>query len=178
MLWVTKNNGNFRVVRLTRRFAFKTPRLLEFRGLNGEWKQQCGHSASKPTIGWLWRTWLELFRQNRLVNEEEVRTYKEWQRRGSQRAYGVGLCPILFHLPWGFLNVMPRAAPVPLDRVNRSHDPFSNGAVSSEEMNAAGFLMGRNLDTSKVDTFGLVNGELVVVDYGWVPPHKVSGAKK
>lgn len=39
LLWETKNNGNFRVVRLTRRFAFKTPRILEFNGLKAEWKQ-------------------------------------------------------------------------------------------------------------------------------------------
>jgi hypothetical protein len=32
---------------------------------------------------------------------------------------------------------MPRAAPVPLDRVNKGQDFLSNGAVSFEEMNAA-----------------------------------------
>jgi len=39
-------------------------------------------------------------------------------------------------------------------------------------MNAAAMLMGRNSDTGKADTFGLVNGELMVVDYGWVHPSK------
>jgi hypothetical protein len=96
MLWETKDNGNFRVVRLTRRFAFKTPRILEFRGLDAEWKQY-GNPASKPSIAWLLRAWLKLFRQNRSVNDEEFRTYREWQEKGAEKVSGVGLCPILFH---------------------------------------------------------------------------------
>ncbi len=75
----------------------------------------------------------------------------------------------------GALNVMPRAAPVPQDRVKRAQDPLSNGAVSFEEMNAAAILMGRNSDTGKADTFGLVNRELMIVDYGWLQPSKVRG---
>ena len=77
------------------------------------------------------------------------------------------------HLPCGLLNVMPRAAPVPLNRLNKDQDFLSNGAVNFEEMNAASLLMGRNSDTSKADTFRLVNSELVVVDYGWLSPNKV-----
>jgi hypothetical protein len=171
LLWETKNNGNFRVVRLTRRFAFKTPRILEFNGLKAEWRQH-GNPSSKPSVPWQIKAWFKLFRQNRLVNEEEARTYMEWQRTGARRIGGVGLCPILFQLPWGLLNVMPRAASVPVNRISPTQDPWSNGAVSCEEMNAAAMLMGRNSDTGKADTFGLVNGELMVVDYGWVHPSK------
>ncbi len=168
-LWETKNNGLFRVVRLTGRFAFKTPRILEFRGLKLEW-QYYGSPPLTPSILWQVKAWFKLFRQSRLVNAEEARTYQEWQRNGAPRIAGVALCPILFHLPWGLLNVMPRAAAVPPDRINLSRDPFSNGAVSSEEMSAAAHLMGRNSDTHKRDTFGLVKGELVIVDYGWLHP--------
>lgn len=107
------------------------------------------------------------------MSEKEFRTYQEWKRKGSQKVGGIGLCPILFHLPWGLLNVMPRAAPVPLDRVNKEQDFLSNGAVSFQEMNAAGVLMGRHADTGKIDTYGFVNGELVIIDYGWLPPNKV-----
>jgi hypothetical protein len=171
-LWETKNNGNFRVVRLTRRFAFKTPRILEFNGLKAEWRQY-GNLTSKPSIPWQLKAWFKLFRQNRQVNEEEARTYEEWQCKGARKIAGVGLCPILFHLPWGLLNVMPKAVPVPQNRISGSQDPWSNGVVSCEEMNAAASLMGRNSDTSKADTFGLVNGELVVVDYGWLQPSRV-----
>ena len=170
-LWETKNNGNFRVVRLTRRFAFKTPRILEFNGLKFEWRQQ-GNLVSKPPVVWQLKTWFKLFRQNRLVNEDEARTYREWQRNGAHKIAGVGLCPILFHLPWGLLNVMPKADRVPEDRVNRNQDPFSNGVVSCEEMNAAAILMGKNSDTGKADTYSLINGDLMLVDYGWLHPNK------
>jgi hypothetical protein len=171
-LWETRNNGNFRVVRLTRRFALKTPRILEFIRLKCKWRQY-GNPASKPSIAWRLNTWFKLFRQNRLVNEEETRTYQEWQRKGAHKIAGLGLCPILFHFPRGFSNVMPRAAPVPPDRVNKDQDPLSNGAVTFAEMKAAAILMGRNSDTCKADTFGFVSGELVVVDYGWLQPSKV-----
>ena len=169
LLWETKNNGLFRVVRLTRRYAFKTPRVLEFYGLNLEW-QRFGTPGSKPSALWLVRAWFKLFGQSRLVNAEEARTYQEWKHRGAPRIAGVALCPVLCNLPWGLLNVMPRAAEVPLNRINLNQDPFSNGAVSSEEMSAAVHLTGRNSDTHKPDTFGLINGELVVVDYGWLHP--------
>src|SRR4051812_35459034 len=92
MLWTTKNNGNFRVVRLTRRFAFKTPRILEFKGLDFEWKHQ-KNPPSRRSFAWTLKTWLKLFRQNWLVNLEEFRTYREWQSRGAQRVNGVGLWP-------------------------------------------------------------------------------------
>ena len=157
---------------MTRRFAFKTPRILEFNGLKAEWRQY-GNPNSKPSIPSQVKAWFKLFRQNRLVNEEETRTYEEWRRNGARRVAGVGLCPILFHLPWGLLNVMPRAASVPTNRISPAQDPWSNGAVSCEEMNAAAMLMGRNSDTGKPDTFGLVNGELMVVDYGWLHSGKV-----
>jgi hypothetical protein len=137
MLWETRDNGNFRIVRLTRSLAFKTPRILDRRGLEGEWRR-FGNPAERPSIAWLWRTWLKLFRENRLVSEEELQTYQEWKRSGSQKVGGLGLCPILFHLPWGLLNVMPRAAPVPPDRVNKEQDFLSNGAVSFERDECGG----------------------------------------
>jgi hypothetical protein len=97
-LWEIKNNGNCCVVRLTRRFALKTPRILEFNGLKCEWRQY-GNPASKPSIAGRLKTWFKLFRENRLVNEEETRTYQEWQRKGAQKIAGLGLRPILFNLP-------------------------------------------------------------------------------
>jgi hypothetical protein len=38
------------------------------------------------------------------------------------------------------------------NRVDRTQDPLSNGAMSFEEMNAADILMGRRSDTGKADT--------------------------
>jgi len=67
---------------------------------------------------------------------------------------------------------MSRADKVPAGRVDVSKDVLSNGFVSFEEMQAAAHLIGRDQDTSKPDTYGLIDGELVVVDYGWAAPHK------
>jgi hypothetical protein len=65
---------------------------------------------------------------------------------------------------------MSRADKVPAGRVDVNQDFLSNGFVSFEEMRAAALLIGRDQDTSKADTYGLINGQLVVVDYGFVTP--------
>jgi len=167
MLWETKSDGLFRVVRLTRHFAFKTPHILNRKQLKNDWKL-LGTPGAKPSITWRWRTWCKLFRENCSVNQREVQTWLEWHRNSEQKISGVGLCPILYYLPHGLLVVMNRAAKVPAGRVNVDQDLGSNGLVSSEEMRAAAILIGRNQDTSKADTYGLINGQLVVVDYGFV----------
>ena len=102
------------------------------------------------------------------MNEREVQTWLEWYRNGEQKISGVGLCPIRFYLPHGFLVVMSRADKVPAGRVDVSQDVLSNGFVSSEEMRATARLIGRDQDTNKPDTYGLINNQLVVVDYGFV----------
>lgn len=66
--------------------------------------------------------------------------------------------------------MMSRADKVPAGRVDVNQDFLSNGFVSFEEMRAAALLIGRDQDTSKADTYGLINGQLVVVDYGFVTP--------
>jgi hypothetical protein len=170
MLWETKSDGLFRVVRLTRRFAFKTPHILNRRQLKNDWKLQ-GTPGAKPSIAWRWRTWRKLCRENCSMNEREVKTWLEWHRNGEQKISGVGLCPIRYYLPLGLLVVMKRADKVPAGRVDVSHDFLSNGFVSDAEMRAASLLIGRNQDTNKPDTYGLINRHLVVVDYGWIAPH-------
>ena len=106
------------------------------------------------------------------MNEREVKTWLEWHRNGEQKISGVGLCPIRFYLRHGFLVVMSRADKVPAGRVDVSHDFLPNGFVSDAEMRAATLLIGRDQDTSKPSTYGLIEGKLVVVDYGWIAPHK------
>jgi len=166
MVWETKNNGLFRCVRLTRRLAFKTPRVLNRRQLKNDWRI----SGRPKSIRWLLRTWCKLFRENRMSNQAEVRRWQEWQQNGAQKVSGVGLCPILFHLPLGLLVVMRKAGRVSEGRISKLDDPMSNGIVSFEEMRAAAFLMGLDADTGKPDTYGLVDGGLVVVDYGFFVP--------
>jgi len=167
MLWETKSAGLFRVVRLTRHFAFKTPHILNRKQLKNDWKL-LGTPGAKPSIAWRWKTWCKLSRENCSVNEREVQTWLEWHRNGEQKISGVGLCPIRYYLPHGLLVVMNRADKVPAGRVDASHDFLSNGFVSFEEMRAAAHLIGRDQDTGKPDTYGMINDQLVVVDYGFV----------
>ena len=169
MLWETKTDGLFRVVRLTRRFAFKTPHILNRRQLKNDWRL-LGTPGAKPSMAWRWRTWRKLFCENCSMNEREVQTWLEWQGKGEQTVSGVGLCPIRFYLPFGLLVVMKRAEKVPARRVDASHGYLCNEFVSDAEMQAASLLIGRNQDTSKPDTYGLIDGQLVVVDYGFVLP--------
>jgi hypothetical protein len=171
MLWQTKSDGLFRVVRLTHHFAFKTPHILNRKQLKSDWRQ-VGTPGVKPSLAWRWKTWCKLFRENCSVSENEVQTWSEWHRNGEQKISGVGLCPIRFYLPHGFLVVMRRADKVPAGRVDVSQDVGSNGFVSSEEMRAAELLMGKKQDIRKPSTYGLIDGQLVVVDYGWIAPPK------
>jgi hypothetical protein len=66
------------------------------------------------------------------------------------------LCPVVFHLPGGWLVVMPRAAPLSDEQI----DGFDFGA----------YLMpddGRAIPAEpKGDSFGIVNGRIVAIDYG------------
>jgi len=79
----------------------------------------------KPSIEWRWNTWRKLFRENCSMNEREVQTWLEWHLNGEQKISGLGLCPIRFYLPHGFLVVMSRADKVPAGRVDVSHDFLS-----------------------------------------------------
>jgi hypothetical protein len=171
VLWKTKVDGLFRVVRLTRRFAFKTPHILNRRQLKNDWKL-LGALGAKPSIAWRWKTWRKLFRENRSMNEREVQTWLAWHLNGERKISGVGLCPIWFYLPFGLLVVMKRADEIATGRVDVSREFMSNGFVSEAERRAATLLIGRDQDTSKPSTYGLIDGELVVVDYGWIAPHR------
>lgn len=74
---------------------------------------------------------------------------------GTQEINGVSLCPVLYHLPLGLLVVMTKA------------EPLGRSPTFPEEDFAAKALIGRSQDTGKPDTFGIINGKVVVVDYGW-----------
>lgn len=67
----------------------------------------------------------------------------------------VELCPVLFALPGGFLNVMPRARPLT--------------TAEWEEFDIDSFLENdfRIIPAErKRDSFGVLNGRIVAVDYG------------
>ena len=61
--------------------------------------------------------------------------------------YSDKLCPIVYYLPGGFLNVMPRCSPI-------THESLM-------------FKDANGLDIEqKLDSFGYYNGKVVAVDYG------------
>jgi hypothetical protein len=63
-------------------------------------------------------------------------------------------CPVVARLPLGFLNVMPRCEPL-------KERQF-------EALNVAEFCKQHRLVVeAKIDSFGVLNGLIVAVDYGW-----------
>jgi hypothetical protein len=160
MLWKIKVGGAFRCVRLIDGLALKTPYVFKYTDLVFHWKK-----AGKPkSIRWLLKDWWwDLFRAGCKHSQQEVR---RWQQMGAQEINGVRLCPVRFHLRCGLLVVMTKADPLPQGR-----------SVSIIEDLAAAALIGRNQDTGKPDSYGLINGHLVVVDYGWwVQPRRTTGS--
>ena len=63
-----------------------------------------------------------------------------------------GVCPVIFWLPLGILNVMPRCTPI-------SDDQFSS-------LNYEAYRMRGVTVEYKRCSFGLLNGRIVAVDYG------------
>lgn len=108
--------GSTRWVVVTKKYAFKFPRLLA------------------------WRNFL----QGLLANMQEVEF----------SGFDPLLCPVIFNLPLGFMNVMPSTEPVSVDQdLTHVFDSLEN-----EE---------RVLPVErKHDSFGILNGNIVAVDYG------------
>lgn len=65
-----------------------------------------------------------------------------------------GVCPVLWRMPGGFLNVMPRAAEL-------TDKEFA-------ALNVSEFCDSNKLIVEyKRDSFGWLDGRIVAVDYGW-----------
>jgi hypothetical protein len=151
MTWTTNTSGAYRCVRLIDGIALKAPYLLKYSDLNF-------HAGRARKIGslscWL-KGWWDRFYRGLKHNQQEVR---RWRELGAREIDGVSLCPIRFHLPLGLLVVMARAL------------PLGRPPTFPKEDQAAFHLIGRWQDTGKEDTFGIINGKVVVVDYGWWVP--------
>jgi hypothetical protein len=65
------------------------------------------------------------------------------------------LCPVIFSLPGGFLNVMKRAEPM-------TSEQFDEEALK-KWVDRDGHTIPVEI---KVDSFGYIDGELVAIDYG------------
>jgi hypothetical protein len=149
MLWTTNTNGRYRCMRFINGFAFKAPYLFRCSDLILDWRR----------VGETQLTSMVVERMARQI----LRCHKAQSTRGSQmegdgsaqQINGVSLCPVRFHLPRGLLVVMTKA------------DPLGRSPTFPTEDYAARMLIGWNQDTGKADTFGIINGKVVVVDYGW-----------
>jgi hypothetical protein len=152
MLWKTKTDGAYRCVRLIDGVAIKTPYLFKFEDLAFLWEKD----GRPKSIRWLKNWWWELFRTGCKHNEQEAR---QWGKLGAQEINGVRLCRVRRCLPWGLAVVMDKA------------EPLGRPVRFPEEDFAARTLIGRAQDLNKESTFGIVAGNVVIVDYGWwVPP--------
>lgn len=150
MLWRTTTNGAYRCVRFIDGFALKTPYLFKYADLIANWRI----SGKPKSLRWWLSEWWNLFYSGLKHNQQEVR---RWEEKGTQEISGVSLCPIRFHLPLGLLVVMTKA------------DPLGRSPTFPDEDFAAFHLIGKWQDTGKPETFGIINGKVVVVDYGyWV----------
>ena len=69
-----------------------------------------------------------------------------------------GLCPVIFSLPGGFLNVMRKAEPLP--RETFEVESFYDEYLSSNNLPKGGMV------EDKLDSFGILDGSVVAVDYG------------
>jgi hypothetical protein len=88
-----------------------------------------------------------LFLHGLLANMQEVTFSKtKW----------IELCPILFHIPFGFLVVMKRATPL-------TREQFETFNIDEFRENPDHLL---TFVEAKMDSFGIVDGRIVAVDYG------------
>lgn len=118
--------GANRLVILTRRHAFKLPNLLG---------------------GW----WAVLWG---LIDNIQERRANGRVRRWPGPAQD-GICPLLFSLPGGFLNVMPRARPL----TDLEWATFDYAA----HVNRGAYWISAE---HKRDSFGVLDGAIVAIDYG------------
>jgi hypothetical protein len=112
---------------------------LNRRGFN-RWVLLTARRAYKFPAPYSWRSFLYGLLNN--MNEAQ-------QARGKSYA-----CPIVWRLPLGFLNVMPRCKPL-------NERQFA-------ALDVADFCRTNRLVVEhKIDSFGVLNGLIVAVDYGW-----------
>jgi len=69
------------------------------------------------------------------------------------------LCPVIFSMPLGLMNIMPRAQML-------SRDEFFALDYKAFVDSSNGHYLLSDMAERKMDTFGWLNGRIVVVDYG------------
>ena len=104
------------------------------------------HALKIPNLRCWWRFVWGLIDN---MQERRVNGRGRWPTRHD------GVCPILFSLPGGFLNVMPRARPLTDDEW-AAFDP-------AEHCRRDGYVISAE---PKQDSFGVLSGRIVAIDYG------------
>jgi len=90
----------------------------------------------------------KLFLQGLLANMQEVAFSKTgWPE----------LCPVLFYIPFGIITVMPRCEPL----TREQFDKLDYFMFTLRENYVLTFV------EHKIDSFGILNGKIVAVDYGY-----------
>ena len=152
--------GAFRTVFITRRYVFKLP---------GRWRWD--------DRGWWWEFLLRGLLSN--MQEREF-AQEDWPE----------LCPVRFSIPGGFLVVMPRARPLTSAEwasidyrafvtrgdgyVEENFDNLAHGWRQGEPGQPLDSLVGGDAEPPsglvpveyKRDSFGVLEGRIVAVDYG------------
>jgi hypothetical protein len=152
--------GAFRTVFITRRYVFKLP---------GQWRWD--------GRGWWWEFLLRGLLSN--MQEREF-AQEDWPE----------LCPVRFSIPGGFLVVMPRARPLTSAEwasidyrafvtrgdgyVEENFDKLAHGWQQGEPGQPLYSLVGGDAEPPsglvpveyKRDSFGVLDGRIVAVDYG------------
>ena len=85
-----------------------------------------------------------------LLGNMQEKTF--WDGLPDSREY---MCPIIFAMPGGFFNIMRRAKPVTMEQFLVNADRWYDEAISHS-------IPVEN----KMDSWGILDGKLVVVDYG------------
>jgi hypothetical protein len=106
--------------------------------------------ALKVPVVWSWRRFL----YGLLANLQEVRFSRMKTRV---------LCPVLFYLPGGFLNIMPKCVPV-MD--NSDDEEFNDALNYIWRMSDEDGVDYRNIVEPKASSLGKLDGRIVAVDYG------------
>lgn len=123
--------GATRRVLLTKRWAFKIPLAHP-------------HCSTSP-----WKTFAKRLFRGCLANINE-QEFTVLQRVAPE--LDITFCPVVFHLPFGLLNVMPRCEPLTRDEYFSIYEDLEKYLPDVVEL--------------KLDSFGKLKGRIVVVDYG------------
>ncbi len=81
-----------------------------------------------------------------------LRCNKKETKISKTKCYGI--CKVLFSFPFGICNIMPRAIFSRIDSFSNFYNEWKLSCITEVKVE------------KKMDSFGLLNGEIVAIDYG------------